>query len=129
MKYPIISQSHYNGIHTIPLDDAMFNDRSVYLNNEVNYDTVNSLMFQFLYLDKQSQDDPIKFYINTPGGDCTAGLCLYDVIRNISAPVITINVGMCASMGSILFLAGDTRCMLEHATVFIHDTYVGNGKA
>ena len=60
-------------------------------------------------------------YINSPGGSVSDGLALYDVMAGISCPIRTVCVGMAASMGSLLFAAGNKRDMLPHATVMIHD--------
>ena len=121
INYPNIIEKCFNGIHYTSLGDSMFNNRKICLNEAVTVDSVNTLKYQLLYLDSIDHEKPIEFYIDTPGGDCIAGFSLYDVIRNISAPVVTINMGQCASIGSILFLAGDKRCMLPHASVLIHE--------
>ena len=127
IKYPNIIEKCFNGIHYTSLGDSMFNDRKICLSDEVTADTANNLKLQLLYLDSIDHEKPIDFYIDTPGGDCIAGFSLYDIIRHISAPVVTINMGQCASIGSVLFLAGDKRCMLPHASVLIHEPSTNMG--
>ena len=79
-----------------------------------------------LFLDKEDNDAPIEFYINSPGGSVSAGLALYDVIHTIKAPVNTTCVGMAASMGAVL-LAGGTglRASLPHSRIMIHQVSSG----
>ena len=66
-------------------------------------------------------------YINSPGGEVSSGLALYDVMKAIKCPIRTICTGIAASMGAVLFVSGDTRQMLQHARVMIHDPLIAGG--
>ena len=88
---------------------------------------MNSLLKQLIYLNKASPNEEITLYINCPGGEVSSGLAVYDYINLIPAPIKTVCVGTAASMGAILFLAGDKREMLVHSQLMIHDPAPGGG--
>ena len=73
---------------------------------EVNDGIANSLVAQMLYLDSDDNTKPIYLYINSPGGSVTAGLAIYDTIKYVKSDVVTICVGLAASMGAFLLAAG-----------------------
>jgi len=73
-----------------------------------------------------SKREPIKLYINSPGGDIYEGFALIDAIKLSKTPVYTYNVGMCASMGFLLYIAGHKRFTLPHAMFLLHDGYNGS---
>lgn len=75
-------------------------------------------------LQRENPEETITIYINSPGGEVSAGLALYDVIQAVSCPVRTVCVGLAASMAAILFLCGKQRDILPHARVMIHDPLV-----
>ena len=72
---------------------------------------------------------PVTLYINSLGGEVQSGLALYDVMQAVSYPVRTVCLGMAASMGALLFIAGDDREMLPHSRIMIHDPLIGGGIA
>ena len=115
------------GIQLIPLEDALLEKRELYLTNEVNANTTNELIMQLRYLDSIDPKTPITLYVNSPGGEVTSGLALFDVIKTITAPVNTVCIGTAASMGAIIFLAGKKREMYPHTRLMIHDPAYGDG--
>ena len=124
---PNVIRESSRGYQELPIDDVLFEDREIFLTEEVNKDTCASLIKQLLFLEKQSSDKEIRFYINSPGGDVYSGLAVYDCIRLMKSPVTTICIGTAASMGSILFLAGEKRQMLPNSRIMIHDPSFGGG--
>ena len=80
-------------------------ERILFLGSEVNDGIANSLVAQMLYLDSEDSSKPIYLYINSPGGSVTAGLAIYDTIQYVDE-VVTICVGLAASMGAFLLAAG-----------------------
>jgi len=87
------------------LMDKLLDQRIVLLSEPVMEDSAERLMAQFLYLDGQDPKKPIHFYINTPGGSVSDGFAVFDTVRLLRAPVVTVCTGMSASMGTILMLA------------------------
>ena len=80
------------------------------------------MVAQLLYLEAQNPDQDIQFYINSPGGSVTAGMAIFDTMNYIKCPVRTVCVGMAASMGAFLLMAGEKgkRLALPNSEVMIH---------
>ena len=122
----IIKESTY-GYHLIPIQDEMLAHREVELAGEVDANTVNALVRQLRYLQRQDPEGEITLYINSPGGEVASGLALYDVMQAVRCPVRTVCVGTAASMAALLFAAGKRREMLPHARLMIHDPLIAGG--
>lgn len=119
---PNIIKESSEGTTYCPIQDELFNSRrSIEVVGEITRESVYSLILQLRYLQQADPEREITMYINSPGGSVTDGLALYDVMAGISCPIRTVCVGMAASMGSLLFAAGNKRDILPHATVMIHD--------
>lgn len=114
------------GLQPIAIEDELLRKREVFLADRVSAETSNELIKQLMYLDRESSEE-ITIYINSPGGSVQDGLAVYDTIMLLNAPVRTVCIGTCASMGAILFLAGDKREMMSHGKIMIHDPAFGGG--
>ena len=119
----IIKESTY-GYHLIPIQDEMLSHREVELVGKVTPETVNALVRQLRYLQRQNPEGPITLYINSPGGSVDSGMALYDVMQAVSCPIRTICVGLAASMAALLFISGGQRDMLPHSRLMIHDPLI-----
>ena len=102
----------------------LLSDRIVFINGMIDDLTANSVIAQLLFLDSQNQEKEISLYINSPGGSVTAGMAIHDTMRYIKAPVHTIGIGLAASMGALLLASGNTRSVLPHTKVMIHQPLV-----
>ena len=102
-------------------------ERILFLGSEVNDAVANSLVAQMLYLDSEDSSKPIYLYINSPGGSVTAGLAIYDTMQYVKSDVVTICVGLAASMGAFLLAAGTKgkRLALPHSRIMIHQPLAG----
>ena len=105
-------------------------ERILFLGGEVNDGVANALVAQMLYLDSEDSSKPIYLYINSPGGSVTAGLAIYDTIQYIKSDVVTICVGLAASMGAFLLGAGTKgkRVALPHSRIMIHQPLGGTAQ-
>ncbi|MCP9817416.1 ATP-dependent Clp protease proteolytic subunit [Synechococcus sp. GreenBA-s] len=105
-------------------------ERILFLGSEVNDAIANSLVAQMLYLDSEDNSKPIYLYINSPGGSVTAGLAIYDTIQYVKSDVVTICVGLAASMGAFLLAAGTKgkRLALPHSRIMIHQPLGGTSQ-
>ena len=105
-------------------------ERILFLGGEVNDGVANALVAQMLYLDSEDSSKPIYLYINSPGGSVTAGLAIYDTIQYIKSDVVTICVGLAASMGAFLLAAGTKgkRVALPHSRIMIHQPLGGTAQ-
>ena len=105
-------------------------ERIIFLGQEVTDSLANSIIATMLYLDSEDQNKPIYLYINSPGGSVTAGMAIYDTMQHIKSEVVTICVGLAASMGAFLLAAGTKgkRTALPHARIMIHQPLGGTGR-
>jgi ATP-dependent Clp protease, protease subunit len=105
-------------------------ERILFLGSEVNDSVANALVAQMLYLDSDDNSKPIYLYINSPGGSVTAGLAIYDTIQYVKSDVVTICVGLAASMGAFLLGAGTKgkRLALPHSRIMIHQPLGGTSQ-
>jgi ATP-dependent Clp protease protease subunit len=105
-------------------------ERILFLGSEVNDAVANALVAQMLYLDSDDSSKPIYLYINSPGGSVTAGLAIYDTMQYVKSDVVTICVGLAASMGAFLLGAGTKgkRLALPHSRIMIHQPLGGTSQ-
>jgi ATP-dependent Clp protease protease subunit len=105
-------------------------ERILFLGQEVTDGIANSLVAQMLYLDSDDSSKPIYLYINSPGGSVTAGLAIYDTMQYVKSDVVTICVGLAASMGAFLLTAGTKgkRLALPHSRIMIHQPLGGTSQ-
>ena len=101
----------------------------LFLNGSIGSEECAGIITSLLYLEKTDPDSPVTLIINSPGGEVRSGLAVYDVLSLMKSPVITVCMGQAASMGSIIFLAGDKRIMLPHSELMIHDPSYGSFNA
>ena len=119
----IIKESS-RGYDLIPIQDEMLSHREVELVGDVDAESVNALVRELRYLQRQDPEAEITLFINSPGGSVDSGLALYDVMQALSCPIRTVCVGLAASMAALLFISGDRRDMLPHSRLMIHDPLI-----
>ena len=97
-------------------------ERIIFLGGEVNDEVANQIIAFMLYLDSEDPGKDIYLYINSPGGMVTSGMAIYDTMQHIKSDVVTICVGLAASMGSFLLASGTKgkRMALPHSRIMIH---------
>ena len=107
--------------------DRLYRERIIFLGRGVTDALANQIIAVMLYLDSEDNSKPIYLYINSPGGSVTAGLAIYDTMQHIKSEVVTICVGLAASMGAFLLCAGTKgkRLALPHARIMIHQPLGG----
>lgn len=99
---------------------AMLDERTVFINGEINDDMASAVVAELLFLEAASPDKPVSLYINSPGGSVTAGLAIYDTMRHVRCRIHTLCIGQACSMAAVLLAAGDDRSLLPSARVMIH---------
>ena len=98
----------------------LFHERKIFFTEDVNPRSMGVLMQALMYLDKISHE-PIELYINSPGGEATSGMAVYQHITlKMKSPVYTYCIGTAASMASLLFLSGSKRYMYEGTKIVLH---------
>ena len=116
---PYVIEKTSRGERSYDIYSRLLQDRIILIFGEINDLTSASVIAQMLYLESVSKE-PIYLYINSPGGSVTSGLAIYDVINYIKSEVITIGMGLCASLGAFLLASGNKRLCLENTKVMIH---------
>ena len=124
---PIVIEQTARGERQYDIYSRLLLDRIVFLGTQVNDTVANLLIAQIMFLEQSNPEDPIHFYINSPGGSVYAGLGIYDIMQHVSCPVYTYCVGLAASMGSLLLTAGEKghRYSLPHSRIMIHQPLGG----
>ena len=124
---PYVIEQTPRGERSYDIYSRLLKDRIVFLGGEIDDDLANIIVAQLLFLEMDDPDQDISLYINSPGGEVQSGLALYDVMQAVSCPIRTVCLGMAASMGALLFIAGDEREILPHSRIMIHDPLIGAG--
>ena len=124
---PYVIDKVGHGERSYDIYSRLLEDRIVFLGEDVNHMTANSIIAQMLYLEAKDPDKDIYFYINSPGGSVSDGLAIYDTMKYIKCDVNTICVGMAASMGAFLLSGGTKgkRYALPNCEVMIHQPLGG----
>lgn len=106
----------------IDIYNRLYRERIIFLGRDVDDEISNQIVAVMLYLDSEDPGKDIVLYINSPGGSVTAGMAIYDTMQHIKSDVVTICVGLAASMGSFLLAAGakGKRLALPHSRIMIH---------
>lgn len=124
---PTIIEERPLNVAQMDVFSRLMMDRIIFLGVGINDDVANIIMAQLLFLASVDPAADISLYINSPGGQVTSGLAIYDTMQLIEPAVATICTGMAASMGSILLCAGEKgkRSALPHSRVLIHQPLGG----
>jgi ATP-dependent Clp protease protease subunit len=119
---PMVIEQSGRGERAYDIYSRLLRERIVFLVGPVNDQTASIVVAQLLFLESENPDKDIHFYINSPGGSVTAGMSIFDTMEFIKPDVSTMCVGMAASMGSFLLMAGakGKRFALPNARVMIH---------
>lgn len=121
---PTVIEKSSNKEYAYDLYSRMLKDRIVFLSGEINDASANIVVSELLYLDNQNNED-IYLYINSPGGSITSGMSIYDTMNFVKSKVITIGLGMCASMAAFLLSSGNERFALPNTEIMIHQPIGG----
>src|SRR3954469_9564102 len=127
----VIEQTH-RGERGWDIFSRLLKDRIVFLGTAIDDGLANVVIAQLLFLEAEDPDKDVTMYVNSPGGEVSAGLAIYDTMQCLRCPVATYCVGQAASMASLLLAAGapGKRHALPHARVMIHQPLAGlSGKA
>ncbi len=124
---PMVIEQSNRGERSYDIYSRLLKDRIVFLGGEIDDDTANLVVAQMLFLEADDPDKDISFYINSPGGSVTAGMAIYDTMQYIKCDVSTICIGLAASMGAFLLVAGakGKRKALPNSEIMIHQPLGG----
>ncbi len=119
---PIVIETSGRGERAYDIYSRLLRERIIFLVGPVNDQSANLVVAQMLFLESENPDKDIHFYINSPGGSVSAGMSIYDTMQFVKPEVSTMCMGMAASMGSFLLMAGakGKRLALPNSRIMIH---------
>jgi ATP-dependent Clp protease protease subunit len=119
---PMVVEQTSRGERAFDIFSRLLKERIIFLNGPVDDGTSALICAQLLFLESENPKKEIAMYINSPGGVVTSGLAIYDTMQYIRSPVSTVCMGMAASMGSFLLMAGEkgSRIALPNARIMVH---------
>ena len=129
---PMVVEQTSRGERAYDIFSRLLKDRIIFLAGPVEDGMASLVCAQLLHLEAENPKKEIQMYINSPGGVVTSGLAIYDTMQYIKSPVVTLCMGMAASMGSFLLMAGEKgqRISLPNARIMVHQPSGGySGKA
>ena len=124
---PYVIEQTAHGERSYDIYSRLLKDRVVFLGSAIDDQVANAVVAQLLFLETDNPDADINLYINSPGGSVTAGMAIFDTMNYIKCPVRTVCVGLAASMGAFLLMAGEKgkRLALPNSEVMIHQPLGG----
>ena len=119
---PYVIEQTSRGERSYDIYSRLLKERIIFLGEEVNETTASLVVAQMLFLEAEDPEKDIQLYINSPGGSVTAGMAIYDTMQYVKCDVSTFCMGMAASMGSFLLMAGakGKRFALPNSKIMIH---------
>ena len=119
---PMVIEQTNRGERSFDIYSRLLKDRIVFLGGEIDDDVANLVVAQLLFLEMENPDADISLYINSPGGSVTDGMAIFDTMRYVKPKIRTVCLGMAASMGAFLLMAGEPgmRMALPNSEVMIH---------
>lgn len=124
---PTVIEKSHDGERAYDIYSRLLKDRIIILGSGINDQVANSIVSQLLFLEQEDPTKDITMYIQSPGGHVTAGLAIYDTMQLVKPDVVTVCMGIAASMGAVLLCGGakGKRYCLPHAEVMIHQPLGG----
>ncbi|HTL87853.1 MAG TPA: ATP-dependent Clp endopeptidase proteolytic subunit ClpP [Leptolyngbya sp.] len=124
---PTVIETSGRGERAFDIYSRLLRERIVFLGSAIDSEVANLIVAQLLFLESEDPDKDIYLYVNSPGGSVSAGMGIYDTIKQIRPDVSTICVGFAASMGAFLLSAGTKgkRMSLPHSRIMIHQPLGG----
>jgi len=124
---PIVIEESPKGERSFDIYSRLLRDRIIMVTGEIETNMANVIVAQLLLLESENPNADVSMYINSPGGDVSAGEAILDTMRYIKAPVSTIGMGLVASMASVLLAGGEKgkRFVLPNTSIMIHQPMAG----
>lgn len=124
---PMVIEQNGRGERAYDIYSLLLKERIIILGTSVTDQSANLVVAQLLFLDREDPERTIQLFINSPGGQVYSGLAIYDTMQQVSAPVSTVAVGITASFGTVVLVAGSRglRYALPSATIHMHQPHGG----
>lgn len=124
---PTVIEKTQFGERVYDIYSRLMEERIVFLGTQINDDVANAVIAQFLFLEKEDAKKDITLYVNSPGGQVTSTMAMYDTMQYVQPDVSTVCLGMAASGGAMILLGGakGKRFALPHSEIMIHQPLGG----
>tara|TARA_B100001093_G_scaffold13442_1_gene12403 strand:+ start:170 stop:769 length:600 start_codon:yes stop_codon:yes gene_type:complete len=124
---PMVVEQSSRGERSYDIFSRLLKERIIFITGPINDATSSLVCAQLLFLESESKDKDIYMYINSPGGSVTAGLAMYDTMQYVQPDISTVSIGLSASAGSLLLMAGTAgkRISLPNSKIMIHQPSAG----
>ena len=124
---PVVIEQTSKGERSYDIFSRLLKERIIFITGPINDSVASLVCAQLLFLESESKDKDIYMYINSPGGSVTAGLAMYDTMQYIKPDISTVSIGLSASAGSLLLMAGTAgkRISLPNSKIMIHQPSAG----
>ncbi len=124
---PMVVEQSSRGERSFDIFSRLLRERIIFINGEISNSVAALVCAQLLFLESENPAKEVALYINSPGGVVTSGFAIYDTMQWIKCPVWTVCMGMAASMGSFLLMAGTPghRVALPNASILLHQPSAG----
>ena len=124
---PTVIEKTQFGERVYDIYSRLLEERIIFLGTPINDDIANSVIAQLLFLEKENPKKDITLYVNSPGGQVTSTLAMYDTMQYVQPDISTVCLGMAASGGAIILMGGQKgkRFALEHSEIMIHQPLGG----
>ncbi len=126
---PFVIEKTGRGERQYDIYSRLLEDRIIFVGTPINDTVANIVIAQMLFLQKENRNQDIQLYVNSPGGNVSDGLAIYDTMQFVQCDIATYCIGQAMSMGALLLAAGTKgkRFMLPHARVMLHQPWGGAG--
>ncbi len=124
---PTVIENTQFGERVYDIYSRLMEERIIFLGTAINDDVANSVIAQLLFLEKQDPKKDVILYVNSPGGQVTSTMAMYDTMQYVQPDVSTVCLGMAASGGAIILMGGakGKRFALSHSEIMIHQPLGG----
>ena len=124
---PIVVEQTARGERSYDIFSRLLKERIIFITGAINDAVASLVCAQLLFLESESAEKDIYMYINSPGGSVTSGLAMYDTMQYVKPDISTVSIGLSASAGSLLLMAGakGKRVSLPHSKIMIHQPSAG----
>lgn len=129
MLVPTVVEQTSRGERAFDIYSRLLGHRVVFLGRPIDSEVANLIVAQLIHLESEDADKDISVYINSPGGEMSSMMAMYDTMQHIKPEVSTICIGMAASAAAVILTAGERgkRYVLPHARVLIHQPHLPGG--
>ena len=124
---PMVVEQSSRGERSYDIFSRLLKERIIFITGPITDATSSLVCAQLLFLESESKDKDIYMYINSPGGSVTSGLAMYDTMQYVKPDISTVSIGLSASAGSLLLMAGTAgkRISLPNSKIMIHQPSAG----